>query len=141
MKSSPRKRHRTVQKPPKTRSKILIIDNDPVPGDLLRNYLGGEKGFVIVAAETGAEGIRKAIEEVPDLILLDFRLTDMSGLEVHEKLRQNPSTREIPVIYLSYFLTLRTIEQATVKGAKGFISKPFTLSGIYTKVTSVLSST
>jgi len=141
MKSSLRKHHRTVQKPSKTKSKILIIDNDPVAGDLLRNYMGGEKGFVIVAAETGAEGIRKAAEEVPDLILLDFRLTDMSGLEVHEKLRQNPSTREIPVIYLSYFLTLRTIEQATVKGAKGFISKPFTLSGIYTKVTSVLSST
>ncbi len=141
MKSSPRKHHRTVQKPSKTKSKILIIDNDAVADDLLRNYLGGEKGFVILVAETGGEGIRKAIEEAPDLILLDFRLTDMSGLEVHERLRQNPSTKEIPIVYLSSFLTLRTIEQATGKGAKGFISKPFTPYGIYRKVTSALSST
>ncbi len=141
MKSSPRKQRHAAQKTSRSKYKILIVDNDPAADDLLRNYLSGEKGFVIITAETGAEGIRKATEELPDLILLDFRLTDMTGLEVHEKLRQDASTKEIPVIYLSYFLTLRTIEQATVKGAKGFVSKPFTPSGIYTKITSVLSST
>lgn len=106
---------------------------------LLRGYLEDEKGFVVYAAETAAEGIRLASEKMPDLILMDFLLGEASGFEVHDSLRQNPATQDIPVVYLSSFLTLRRIEQATVKGARGFITKPFTQSEIYNKVTSVLS--
>ena len=95
----------------------------------------------MLIAGTGVEGIRAAVEHVPDLILLDFRLIDMSGLEAHEILRRNPVTQHIPVIYSSLFLTLKTIEQAAMKGAKGFISKPFNPSDIYAKVTSALAST
>ena len=94
-----------------------------------------------MTAGSGAEGIRAALEHLPDLILLDFRLVDMSGLEAHETLQQNPATKDIPVIYSSSFLTLRTIEQAAMKGAKGFISKPFTPSQIYSKVATALSPT
>jgi len=107
---------------------------------MLRNYLGGEKGFKMFVAGNGAEGLRMAVEHVPDLILLDFRLDDMSGLDVHDRLSQNPATAKIPVVYASPFLTFRTIERASSKGAKGFIRKPFTPSEIYTKLTTVLSS-
>ena len=140
MKPVPKKRQRSGHKPPEVKTKLLIIDDDPVSACLLRDYLGKVKGFEVLTAETGIEGIRMAVEHVPDLILVDFRLVDMSGLEVHEHLRQNPTTKDIPVIYSSSFLTLRTIEQATRKGAKGFISKPFTPSEIYTKVATALSS-
>jgi len=107
--------------------------------NLLQAYLEDEKGFIVYSAENAADGIRLASEKIPDLILMDFRLGEESGLEVHDSFRQNPATRHIPVVYLSSFLTLRRIEQATVKGAKGFITKPFTRSEIYKKVTSVLS--
>ena len=122
-----------------SRTSILIIDTDPMMANLLRGYLEDEKGFVVYSAETAAEGIRLASEQIPDLILMDFRLGEVSGLEVHDHFRQNPATQEIPVVYLSSFLTLRRIEQATVKGARGFITKPFTQSEIYNKVTTVLS--
>jgi protein-histidine pros-kinase len=140
MKPVPKKRQRCSQEPPEVKKRILIIDDDPVAACLLRDYLRNEKGFEVFTAETGAEGIRAAVEHVPDLVMLDSRLVDMSGLEAHEILRQDPATKDIPVIYSSSFLTLRTIEQATMKGAKGFISKPFTPSEIYTKVATALSS-
>ncbi len=141
MNPGPKNRHRSHQKQPKPKTTILIIDGDPTASDLLHNYLEGEKGFHVVTAETGADGIRAAIEYAPDLILLDIRLSDMSGLEVHERLRAHRATASIAVIYLSSFFTLRTVEQATVKGARGFLCKPFTLSQIYTKVETVLRST
>jgi CheY-like chemotaxis protein len=119
-------------------TKILVIDNDSVVAEMLRNYLGGKKDFTVLWAETGEDGIQQALQHVPDLILLDTRLSDMSGLQVHEHLKRNAATSEIPVIYTSAFSSLRVIEQATKQGAKGFVSKPFTLSGIYTKMASVL---
>lgn len=140
MKARPKNRHRPSRKSPASRKKILIIDGDSSVVELLRDYLGDEKGYEVLTAETGTDGVRVAVESVPDLILLDFRPVDMSGLEVHERLQQNPTTKETPVIYVSYFLTLRSIEEATGKGARGFISKPFNLPETYTKVASVLAS-
>jgi len=141
MKPVPKKRKPSRQQPPQSTWKILIIDDDVATTVPLRDYLRSEKGFDVLIAGTGVEGIRAAVEHVPDLILLDFRLIDMSGLEAHEILRRNPVTQHIPVIYSSLFLTLKTIEQAAMKGAKGFISKPFNPSDIYAKVTSALAST
>lgn len=105
---------------------------------MLTNYLGGKKKFRVLSAETGSDGIQQAIKQVPDVILLDTRLSDMSGLQVHEQLKKNPVTSDIPVIYTSAFSSLRIVEQATRQGAKGFITKPFTMCGIYTKMASVL---
>ncbi|MBI5119212.1 response regulator [Candidatus Poribacteria bacterium] len=141
MKPRPNKQRHSHQKQSKIKTKILIIDSDPATAGLLRNYLEDEKGFLVLTAETGMDGIRAAIEHTPDLILLDIRLGDMSGLEVHERLTANRATGAIPVIYVSSFFTLRTIEQATVRGARGFLSKPFNLPQIYTKVETVLRST
>ncbi|RJP70742.1 MAG: response regulator [Candidatus Abyssobacteria bacterium SURF_17] len=140
MKATSKKRCRSSQKRSPKNPRILVVDSDTVMAELMRSYLGDEKGYEVLIAETGASGIRAALEQLPDLILVDFRLADMSGLEMHDRLRQNPATKEIPVIYVSSFLTLRTIEKATDKGARGFISKPFTLSEIYTKVATILSS-
>ena len=139
MKRDRKKPRRSSREPLQSRTSILIIDTDPMMANLLRAYLEDEKGFVVYSAETAADGIRLASEQIPDLILMDFWLGEVSGLEVHDNLRQNPATQEIPVVYLSSFLTLRRIEQATVKGARGFITKPFTQSEIYNKVTSVHS--
>lgn len=133
-------RRTTSQSPGQTREKILIIDSDPAMITPLRGYLEGEKGFDVSVAQTGMAGVKAALELVPDLILLDFRLSDMSGLEVHDKLRLEPLTERIPIVYISSFLTLRVVEQASSRGAKGFLRKPFTPSEIFRKVTTVLGS-
>ena len=136
MKRRSEKRCSSNDKPAKTR--VLIIDSDPLVIMLLRDCLEGEKGFTVLAAESGIEGARAAVEHVPDLILLDLGLKDMSGLEVHDRLRLDPVTEKIPIVYLSSFLTFRAIEKASDMGAKGFIRKPFTPAEIYAKVANVL---
>ena len=140
MQSGTRKVKRAPRSSRTQKPKILVVDNDPAVAETLKNYLGGKRMYSVLSAESGADGVEKALDHLPDLILLDTRLNDMSGLEAHERLQQNPMTRDIPVIYISAFHSLRVIEQATKMGAKGFITKPFTLSGIYTKMASVLHS-
>jgi CheY-like chemotaxis protein len=107
---------------------------------LLRGFLEGEKGYLVSSAQTGVDGVEAAMKHVPDLILIDFRLSDMGGLEVHDRLRLEPLTENIPIVYLSSFLTLRVVEQASKMGAKGFLRKPFTPSEILGKVTTALAS-
>ena len=141
MKSTSDKSYRFRRISQTSKPRILIIDADIAIAALIGGYLEGEKGFKVLTAQTGADGVSIARKRLPDLILLDFRLDDMSGLEVHERLLQEPSTKQIPVVYVSSFLTLRMIEEASMKGAKGFIRKPFNLSEIYRKVATVLSST
>ncbi|RJP18128.1 MAG: response regulator [Candidatus Abyssobacteria bacterium SURF_5] len=138
MKASSKKTKRVSHPSKPTKTKILVIDDDSAVAEMLRNYLGGKRCFVVLSASTGGEGIQQAIEQMPDLILINTRLSDMNGLDVHEHLKQNSGTRAIPVIYISSFSSLRIIEQATKQGAKGFFMKPFTLSNIYTKMASVL---
>lgn len=138
MKKASKKRRQPPRKQSSPRTRILVIDSDPVAAELVHGYLGDKRGYEVMEAATGAEGVKMAREKEPHLILLSFRLDDMGGLDVHEMLRQDPATKGIPVIYVSSFFTLRAIERATIKGAKGFLNKPFTLTDIYSKVSTVL---
>jgi two-component system cell cycle response regulator len=138
MKASPKKVKRAPRSSHQMKTKILVIDTDSMIAEMLDNYLAGKRNFSVLAAESGSKGIELAIEHMPDLILLDTRLNDMSGLDVHEELKHNPVSKNIPIIYVSSFPSLRIIEQATKKGAKGFVTKPFTFPRIYKKMASVL---
>src|SRR5688572_14193044 len=77
--------------------KILIIDDDL---DTLRlvGLMLQRQGYQISAATNGQQGLDKAFEEDPDLILLDVMMPDMDGYEVTRRLRQNPSTLETPIL-------------------------------------------
>jgi DNA-binding response OmpR family regulator len=77
--------------------KILIIDDDL---DTLRlvGLMLQRQGYQISAATNGQQGLDKAFEEDPDLILLDVMMPDMDGYEVTRRLRQNPSTMETPIL-------------------------------------------
>jgi two-component system alkaline phosphatase synthesis response regulator PhoP len=136
MKVRPKNGRSPIRKNAQTR--ILIIDGDSLLVEILKECLESEKGFTVFSADNGIAGVRAAVEFRPDLILLDFYLKDMSGLEVHDRLLHDPVTENIPIVYISSFLTLRTIERASDMGAKGFIRKPFTPTDIYIKVARVL---
>src|ERR1044071_5446580 len=77
--------------------KILIIDDDL---DTLRlvGLMLQRQGYQISAATNGQQGLEKAFDEDPDLILLDVMMPDMDGYEVTRRLRQNPSTLETPIL-------------------------------------------
>jgi CheY-like chemotaxis protein len=80
--------------------KVLTIDDDPVAIKLIETVLG-EKGFTVVGAQSGGEGVRAARTQRPDLIILDLLMPETDGFEVVERLRADPSTAEIPIVILT----------------------------------------
>lgn len=79
---------------------ILVIDDDPTIHDLLKRFLG-KKGFEIITATTGAEGVRLAKNLQPEAITLDVMMPGMDGWSVLTSLKANPQTADIPVIMMT----------------------------------------
>jgi signal transduction histidine kinase/CheY-like chemotaxis protein len=79
--------------------RVLVIDDDEASRYVLRSLLGGTAR--VIEASRGAEGLRRAIEERPDAIVLDLAMPDVSGFDVLDRLRREPATRTIPVIVVT----------------------------------------
>ena len=82
-------------------------------------------GFEVYLAEDGAAGLELACERMPDVILLDWMMPEMDGLEVLTKLKSAEETEHIPVFILTVKSMTGDIEQAFDAGADGYITKPF----------------
>ena len=81
-------------------TKILVVDDEPDNITFVETILKKE-GFTVLSAGDGLEGFEKAVEELPDLIVLDVQMPKMNGFEVFDKLRKEGSTKQIPVIMLT----------------------------------------
>ncbi len=81
-------------------TKVLIVDDESDNITFVETVLKKE-GFTVISAGDGMEGFEKAVAELPDLIVLDVQMPKMNGFEVFEKLRQEGSTKQIPVIMLT----------------------------------------
>ena len=84
--------------------RILIVEDEKAVATILNRKLSKE-GFDIILATDGKEGLKKALSEKPDLILLDIVLPIMDGLTMLKKLRQNSKGKNIPVIILTNLTT------------------------------------
>lgn len=80
--------------------KVLVVDDEPSIRKLLSVALGN-RGFEVLEAEDGITGLAAITANKPDLVVLDVMMPGMTGHEVHEKLRQRPETKELPVLFLS----------------------------------------
>ena len=103
--------------------KILVIEDDP---GFLR-YLGlvfDKEGFEIIAASNGLEGLRKARQEKPDLIVLDVMLPGLDGFEICHRLRSEEPTAKLPILMLSAKGQDADKTTAARVGASVFLSKP-----------------
>lgn len=83
---------------------ILLIDDDIVSQNMLRSTLA-QAGYSVTLASNGEEGIKKASEQLPDLIILDIMMPEMDGGEVAIILKNDPTTKDIPIIFLSSLIT------------------------------------
>lgn len=112
---------------------ILTVDDTPANIRLLTHHLE-KQGYRVLTAEDGFEGFKAAIQYKPDLILLDIMMPGTDGYEVCELLKAEEQTRDIPVM----FLTAKTDVEDKVKGfelgAVDYITKPFNLVEISTRV-------
>jgi DNA-binding response OmpR family regulator len=112
--------------------KVLIIDDDADIRFIASMSLGRVGGMAVIEACSGAEGVRKAQEEAPDVILLDMMMPTMDGLETLAALRSHKSTAMTPVIFLTAKTVAVEIDRMKALGAAGVLIKPFnprTLSG------------
>jgi CheY-like chemotaxis protein len=105
--------------------KILIVDDDPDIRTVARLSLSRVGGMEVIEAGSGAEGVRKAQDENPDVILLDMMMPTMDGLETLAALRARPATASTPVIFLTAKAVGDQLERMTSLGAAGVLSKPF----------------
>lgn len=106
------------------KSKILIVDDVQANLELLGDILG-RKGYEIVAANNGQKALLLAKKVLPDLILLDVMMPDISGYDVCEKLKQDEATKGIPIIFLSAKNESKDVVDGFSYGAVDYVSKPF----------------
>lgn len=106
-----------------TRYKILVIDDVPANIEILLDLLG--ESYDILAAIDGETGIELAIEEKPDLILLDIIMPNRDGYEICQILKANPITENIPIIFITAKLDEKSLEKAYDVGGIDYVTKPF----------------
>jgi pilus assembly protein CpaE len=118
--------------------KILIIDDDL---DTLRlvGLMLQRQGYQISAATNGQQGLDKAFEEAPDLILLDIMMPDMDGYEVTRRLRANPSTMETPILMFTAKTQLDDKVIGFEVGANDYLTKPTHPSELQARVKTLLA--
>ena len=118
--------------------KILIIDDDL---DTLRlvGLMLQRQGYQISAATNGQQGLEKAFDEDPDLILLDVMMPDMDGYEVSRRLRQNPSTLETPILMFTAKTQLDDKVIGFEVGANDYLTKPTHPSELQARVKTLLA--
>jgi DNA-binding response OmpR family regulator len=118
-------------------SKILVIDDLPENVFLLQDRLERE-GYEIITSYDGKSGIEKAIKEIPDLILLDVMMPDITGIEVCKALVQNPITSNIPIILVTAKSGAEDTKEGLEAGAFDYIKKPFNRIELLARVHSAL---
>ena len=104
--------------------KILIIEDDPVIIKATSVVLEGV-GCQVCSGLGGEEGLLRAAEEQPDLILLDIMMPDLDGWQVLQQLKAAEETRDIPVVIFTAFEVTRGPEGLVERGAVGLVQKPF----------------
>ena len=116
---------------------ILIVEDEAPLLTLLRYNLE-KQGFRVEEAADGQEALLRVAETKPDLILLDWMLPTLSGLEVCRQIRRRPNTRELPII----MVTARTEDQDAVRalntGADDYIAKPFVMDALLARIRALL---
>ena len=101
---------------------ILVIEDDRILRKACETSLV-KRGYVLLAASNGEEGIRQAEEHLPNLILLDMRMPKLTGAETLAALKQNEKTRNIPVLILSNSSSETSMQNAETLGAAGYMVK------------------
>lgn len=118
-------------------SKVLIVDDERDILDLLRMHLEHE-GHEVAEAANGIDALKQAISGIPDLIVLDWMLPGLDGLNVFKRLRTDSRTRDIPVILLTAKAQQADRLTGLELGADDYLTKPFSPRELLLRVNAVL---
>lgn len=122
----------------KEKTVILVVDDEKGSLEIISGTLE-DSGYSVIKAQRPAEGLRKAVEEKPDLIILDWYMPQLDGLQVLRKLKDSKATKEIPVVMATGIKTESSdLKQALDSGAVDFIRKPIDEDELLARVQAAL---
>ena len=110
-------------------NRILVVEDNERNLKLVRDVLQ-YAGYDVIAASSGEQGVALAKERVPDLVLMDLQLPTMDGAEALRILRDDPLTREIPVVAVTAFAMKDDRERALDAGFDSYIEKPISVRAL-----------
>jgi CheY-like chemotaxis protein len=119
--------------------KLLLVEDNEMNRDTLSRRLQ-RKGFQVVMAVDGEDGIKKARSEAPDLILMDMSLPVVDGWEATRRLKASPDTNTIPVLALTAHAISGDRERAIDAGCDDYDTKPVELSRLLVKIQALLET-
>jgi CheY-like chemotaxis protein len=119
-------------------AKILLVEDNEMNRDMLSRRLA-KRGYEVVVAVDGREGVAKARAEAPALVLMDMSLPVLDGWEATRELRADPATRSIPVIALTAHAMAGDREKALAAGCDDFDTKPIELERLLAKIEALLA--
>ncbi|HEX9681346.1 MAG TPA: response regulator [Anaerolineales bacterium] len=120
--------------------RVVCIEDEPEMIDLVRLILG-RKGFRVIGANGGIEGIDAVRKEKPDLVLLDLMMPDMDGWEVYQQMKADPDLRSIPVVVVT--AKAQSIDKVLglhIAKVDDYITKPFGPQELLESVEKILSN-
>ena len=117
--------------------KILLVEDNEMNRDMLSRRLA-RKGYDVVIAVDGSEGVAKARTQVPDLILMDMSLPILDGWEATQQLKVAPETQMIPIIALTAHAMAGDREKALEAGCDDYDTKPIELPRLLGKIEALL---
>ena len=119
--------------------KILIIDDERDFAELLKANLEQMINYEVVLAKDGREGLRLAVSEKPDLILLDVRMPGMDGLAVLKKLKADQRTLSIPVVMMTAVTDQKTKQEAGFFFNEDYVEKPIPIDVLKERLNKIFS--
>jgi CheY-like chemotaxis protein len=118
--------------------KILVAEDEPDIRELII-FILRFGGYEVVAANNGEEAVQLALKEIPDLILTDVRMPKMSGYEACQRIKADPSTKHIPVVFLTARGQEQEVQAGIAAGGDEYLLKPFEQAQLMKKVADILA--
>lgn len=117
---------------------VLVVEDSSILRLMIQVILNVQ-GYRVIEAVDGINGVNKAIEEQPDIILMDILLPSLNGIEAVKRLKQNTRTSAIPVLAISCLDTKKQVMGALEAGCDDYLKKPFNPESLLEKVTKLTS--
>jgi DNA-binding response OmpR family regulator len=117
--------------------KILVLEDEPAVQTLIRKQLTAH-GFEVTVASDGLDGLMKLEGMKPDLIVCDVMMPNLDGMEFVKAIKAQHQTQQVPVIFLTAKTDPRSMIDGINVGARFYVTKPFTLDDLLTKISRAL---
>ena len=118
-------------------AKVLLVEDNEMNRDMLSRRLA-RRGYFVVVAKDGLEGVSMATHETPDIILMDMSLPEIDGWEATRRIKAAPETASIPIVALTAHAMASDREKALEAGCDDFDTKPVELSRLLEKMEKLL---